>query len=281
MSTVNPTPTIQLASPPQIVEGESRDEGFAEVPLSAGGDKSLDPVPISEVTSYSLSPVPPPVDIYATLPDPVVTPPAKEEPRKTGFFSSALGFGASPAGSSTVTPVTSTPASRSVSTTSQANAGWRSTMSNLFVSRSASVTSPLLDSVSPGEATPMTGASSQSGPSRQQSGTSAAFILNRMSSTTASRDRRISKELGGGDKLREGFEKVRNEMESAAREMRRERLITAESANTESGDSNGGDDLSIDWAFWGAVVQDYEQVAVSQPKELSKAIQHGIPPVIR
>lgn len=106
-----------------------------------------------------------------------------------------------------------------------------------------------------------------------------------MSSTTASRDRRISKELGGGDKLREGFERVRNEMEGAAREMRRERQVTAESAvsgSTESSDHDGiSDDAAIDWAFWGAVVQDYEAVAVAQPKELSKAIQHGIPPVIR
>lgn len=73
-------------------------------------------------------------------------------------------------------------------------------------------------------------------------------------------------------------------MEGAAREMRRERQVTAESTptNTESSDHDGvSDDSAIDWAFWGAVVQDYEAVAVSQPKELSKAIQHGIPPVIR
>lgn len=203
------------------------------------------------------------------------------------FFASALGFGTSPApatGSSNVTPVASTPVSRSVSASAQANSGWRSTMSNLFVSRGASATSPNLETASPAEMTPMTSTSasgSQAGPSRQQSATSAAFILNRMSSTTASRDRRISKELGGGDKLREGFEKVRSEMEGAAREMRRERQATAESANSEGRDTDGPGDMGIDWTFWGAVVQDYEGVAVSQPKELSKAIQQGIPPVIR
>jgi hypothetical protein len=115
-----------------------------------------------------------------------------------------------------------------------------------------------------------------------------------MSSTPASRDRRISKELGGGERLREGFERVRNEMEGAAREMRRERQATA--STTASGSTSGSGSASdsagdgkarivsqvdIDWSFWGAVVQDYEEVAVSRPKDLSKAIQNGIPPVIR
>lgn len=301
-----PASKIALASPPQILTQPPRDEAFAEVPLSAGQGTSFDhePVSIAETASYSLSPVPPPADVYASLPEPVVTPPAaKEEPRKAGFFSSALGFGTSPAptpspaaGSSTVTPVTSTPASRSVSSTSQAGSGWRTTMSSLFVSRNISATSPVMESTSPAEMTPASSAttpgasaSSHAGPSRQQSATSAAFILNRMSSTTASRDRRISKELGGGDKLREGFERVRNEMEGAAREMRRERQATANSSGSgtdssqakSNGSGNGSDEASIDWTFWGAVVQDYEGVAVAQPKELSKAIQHGIPPVIR
>lgn len=37
----------------------------------------------------------------------------------------------------------------------------------------------------------------------------------------------------------------------------------------------------VDWAFWGAVVQDYEEMARTKPKELSRAIQQGIPAVIR
>lgn len=286
------TPRVQLASPPQLddtPQAGSRNEDFADVPLSVGEEVSLEPVPINQASSYSLSPIHPSGDVYASLPEPVVTPPAKEEVRKAGgsFFTSALGFGTSPApttGSSTVTPVASTPPSRSVSTSSQVNTGWRSTMSNLFVSRSASVTSPNLESASPAEMTPMTGtstSSAQPGPSRQQSATSAAFILNRMSSTTASRDRRASKELGGGDKLREGFEKVRSEMEGAAREMRRERQATAEGTGTGERSPDTPGENTIDWTFWGAVVQDYEQVAVSQPKDLSKAIQNGIPPVIR
>lgn len=96
----------------------------------------------------------------------------------------------------------------------------------------------------------------------------------------------MSKELGGGEKLREGFERVRNEMEGAAREMRRERQATASTSGSGSSEEKGKEarpvsEVDIDWSFWGAVVQDYEQVAVSRPKDLSKAIQHGIPPVIR
>lgn len=266
------------------------EQDFADIPLSTVpiDSESLAPVPISEARSYSLSPAPPPVEIMAALPDPAVTPPAKEEPKKGGFFS--LGFGASPATSTTPTPITSAQGSRSTSTTSQlavnppANAGWRSTMSNLFVSRSASATSPNMDS--PAEMTPITAP----GPSRQQSTTSStSFLINRISSTPASRDRRMSKEMGGGDKLREGFERVRNEMEGAAREMRRERQATASTSGSGSSDDKGKEgkdtrpvsEVDIDWSFWGAVVQDYEQVAVSRPKDLSKAIQHGIPPVIR
>lgn len=72
--------------------------------------------------------------------------------------------------------------------------------------------------------------------------------------------------------LGEGFERVRNEMEVAAREIRRERAGRGISLGT---------DENVDWTFWGAVVQDYEEVANSKPKELSRAIQQGIPSVIR
>lgn len=95
-----------------------------------------------------------------------------------------------------------------------------------------------------------------------------------MASPTASRDRRISREVGATEKLREGFERVRVEMEGAAREMRREEQ---RAGTPESPGSAGG----VDWAFWGAVVQDYEEVARTRPKDLSKAIQQGVPAVIR
>lgn len=107
-------------------------------------------------------------------------------------------------------------------------------------------------------------------PTRNGSSSGAALLLKRFESPTASRDRRISHEAGGSNQLREGFERVRNEMEGAARDMRRERA--------ERGLSVEGD---VDWTFWGAVVQDYEEVAQSRPKDLSRAIQRGIPAVIR
>ncbi|GEM10405.1 rab GTPase activator [Rhodotorula toruloides] len=37
----------------------------------------------------------------------------------------------------------------------------------------------------------------------------------------------------------------------------------------------------IDWDFWGKVMNDYEEVARTQPRELSRAIQRGIPPALR
>ncbi len=66
-------------------------------------------------------------------------------------------------------------------------------------------------------------------------------------------------------------------MEGAAREMRRERRKGIEEEKEERVVSSG----AVDWVFWGAVVQDYEEVARTRPKELSKAIQQGIPAVIR
>lgn len=62
-------------------------------------------------------------------------------------------------------------------------------------------------------------------------------------------------------------------MEDAAREMRK--------ADNAPSPTTPGSEGNIDWVFWGAVVQDYEEVAREQPKELSKAIQQGVPAVIR
>ena len=77
------------------------------------------------------------------------------------------------------------------------------------------------------------------------------FILHRVD--TGAEDRRLSKELGGKARLSETFDRVKTE-------------------NAES---------DVDWTFWGAVVQDYEAVARTQPAELAAAIQKGIPDVIR
>ena len=76
-----------------------------------------------------------------------------------------------------------------------------------------------------------------------------SFLLQRVDESTI--DRRVSKEIGGEARLSETFGRLRNKHES------------------------------VDWSFWGAVVQDYERVARTQPAELAAAIQKGIPDVIR
>ena len=74
--------------------------------------------------------------------------------------------------------------------------------------------------------------------------------------------------------MRVGFERVRSAMEGAAREMRREEKAEHSPVSPDS-------PAAVDWVFWGAVVQDYEEVARSRPKDLSRAIQQGVPHVIR
>jgi hypothetical protein len=42
-----------------------------------------------------------------------------------------------------------------------------------------------------------------------------------------------------------------------------------------------GEEEDIDWEFWSTVISDFNTVAKTHPKELSKNIQHGIPPALR
>ncbi|WWC66780.1 uncharacterized protein I206_100685 [Kwoniella pini CBS 10737] len=229
----------------------------------------------------------------------VYTPPAKETPvGKTSFFSSTLNFGfpSSSASSSTSPnnvnivsepqaehPADSQQPSRSGSSSSQAG-GWKSTMTSFLSSRSTSTNSQtgVTESTTAepdAQQTPKRPTGMERQPSAETS-----FILNRVDSSTASRDRRISSQLGGGQAIREGFERVRGEMECAAREMRREReskaLTESEHGDDQLEEEENGEE-TVDWNFWGSVVQDFESVARERPKELSKAIQMGIPPVIR
>lgn len=104
-------------------------------------------------------------------------------------------------------------------------------------------------------------------------------MIHHLHDDLATRDRRLSRELGGGQRIREGFERVRGEMEGAAREMRRETLDG--NGPVPAGAPGFARPEQVDWVFWGAVVQDFEEVAKDRPKELSKAIQQGIPTVIR
>jgi hypothetical protein len=42
-----------------------------------------------------------------------------------------------------------------------------------------------------------------------------------------------------------------------------------------------GEEDEIDWEFWSTVISDFNTIAKTQPKELSKNIQYGIPPALR
>ncbi|GAA5876163.1 hypothetical protein JCM1840_007056 [Sporobolomyces johnsonii] len=65
--------------------------------------------------------------------------------------------------------------------------------------------------------------------------------------------------VGGTGKLRASFVRVRER----------------------SQEEDGSDGEKVDWDFWGRVMSDYEEVARTQPRELSRAIQKGIPPALR
>ncbi|GAA6063308.1 hypothetical protein JCM10212_006718 [Sporobolomyces blumeae] len=57
--------------------------------------------------------------------------------------------------------------------------------------------------------------------------------------------------------------------------------VREQSENAGQSAAEGGDGEAVDWDFWGKVMSDYEEVARTQPKELSRAIQRGIPPALR
>ncbi|OCF59563.1 hypothetical protein L486_02233 [Kwoniella mangroviensis CBS 10435] len=261
-------------------QAESQSDEIATTPTSLTRQRSNPPVP---------------VNIADTLPEPVTTPPAKEPPsthnnnNKTSFFGSSLNFGF-PSSSTSSTepeagPSSSQQPSRSGSTSSQGgtSGGWKSTMTSFLTStRSNSSNNPTHDHTHTVEEDPKTPVRPTILERNPSEGNSSAFLLHRVDSSTASRDRRISAQLGGGQAIREGFERVKNEMESAAREMRRERESKAlTESEHEDGTEEEEEEEMVDWNFWGSVVQDFENVARERPKDLSKAIQMGIPPVIR
>ncbi|KAN0060790.1 GTPase-activating protein [Thecaphora frezii] len=134
------------------------------------------------------------------------------------------------------------------------------------------------------------------------------FLLARLENQNAklsNDENAVRHSVDGADKLRENFEKLR-EQDSKARHSRGEsqiralngHLVTAEEAPTfsgqaaevETGEAAGhwegppGEDLedeAIDWEFWGTVMSNYQQVARTQPRDLSRAIQAGIPAALR
>lgn len=121
--------------------------------------------------------------------------------------------------------------------------------------------------------------------------------------------------IDGAVKLREHFEKLRDQEKRHSRTDSQNRAL-GEEGGSASTDSNGkrsstsqgsqsqppvdgestistsetvwegppaediGDE-EIDWEFWGDVMSNYQQVARNHPRQLSRAIQAGIPPALR
>lgn len=255
-----PTGPGGLALKPSTPVSASADGGqFSEIALAAETGPGLETLRIS----YNSSPVPVPSDVMTATPT-VVTPPAEPPTAKASSFFS-LSFG-----TPSVTAATPLAPSRSASGGTPAG-GWRSTMSNLLTRSTSSAPSE-----------PTSAGPESAGPSRIPS---PSLLLHHINDDLAIRDRRQSRELGGGDKIREGFERVRGEMEGVAREMRRENAAAATAEESEESAEGGASPTKsteeVDWVFWGAVVQDFEEVARERPRDLSKAIQQGIPGVIR
>ncbi|SPO39895.1 related to GYP5 - GTPase-activating protein (GAP) [Pseudozyma flocculosa] len=110
--------------------------------------------------------------------------------------------------------------------------------------------------------------------------------------------------MDGADKLRENFEKLREKDqarhsrgESQNRALNGVPIATAPEEAAEPGgqpvegheaglhwEGPPGEELedeAINWEFWGNVMSNYQQVARTQPRELSRAIQAGIPAALR
>jgi len=179
-----------------------------------------------------------------------------------------------------------------------AASSWTSSISNYFGSNKSA--SPSIGSPLPNMSSPFRKEATRPVPERNAS-TSTAFILQNLDATKE--ERRQSVEAGGSDALREGFERVKrdstrlreaaafgdigefeeDEEEGAGQGRRRSSVKpTAQPIVDYSDDQEPqlGPD-GVDWPFWGCVMNDYEAIARSRPRDLSRAIQQGIPAVVR
>lgn len=183
--------------------------------------------------------------------------------------------------------------------------GWKSSLSSMI-----SKTSPFSSPATSPQA-PSTSKISSFASMLAMTGATADPVLKKIETTKD--DRRRSIETGGLNKLQEDFDRLKDKVEAQAQ-------AAASGGSTSSGSKRDsarvreaeqfGDELHpvpeeatpdttidesvaaapatgiisdspVDWEFWGAVVNDYEEVARTRSKQLSRAIQRGIPPVIR
>jgi len=179
-----------------------------------------------------------------------------------------------------------------------AASSWTSSISNYFGSNKSA--SPSIGSPLPSIPSPFRKGATRPVPERNAS-TSTAFILQNLDATKE--DRRQSVEAGGSEALKEGFERVKRDStrlreaaafgdigefeedeEDGAGQGRRRSSVkpTVQPIVDYSDDQEPqlGPD-GVDWPFWGCVMNDYEAIARSRPRDLSRAIQQGIPAVVR
>lgn len=201
-------------------------------------------------------------------------------------------------------PASNTPAKASAPPV--ASGSWTSSFTNYFGSKSPSNSSPL-----PNIPSPFRKGARPAAPERTDC-TGTAFLLHNLDATKE--DRRASVEAGGSEALKEGFERVKRDStrlrEAAAYGdigefeeddedgpmivggRRKSSLKPQQQAQTRAPvhvePVNYSDDQEpelgpdgVDWPFWGCVMNDYEAIARSRPRDLSRAIQQGIPAVVR
>ncbi|PWN43716.1 hypothetical protein IE81DRAFT_66491 [Ceraceosorus guamensis] len=74
------------------------------------------------------------------------------------------------------------------------------------------------------------------------------------------------------------------EAETSSAAVSNEAITPSRSGGTDTWDGPPAEDLgeeATDWDFWGGVMSNYQEVAQTQPRELSRAIQAGIPAALR
>ncbi|KAK4704438.1 ecotropic viral integration site 5 protein, partial [Phenoliferia sp. Uapishka_3] len=104
-----------------------------------------------------------------------------------------------------------------------------------------------------------------------------SFLLQRLESQNTlleidPKTKRLS--IQGSGQLRKGFEKLQKEASDKDTSIDWGNAVPGDSAIVSA-------DVRLCADFWGAVMNDYEHVASTQPRELSRAIQQGIPPALR
>jgi hypothetical protein len=199
-----------------------------------------------------------------------------------------------------------------------ASGSWTSSFTNYFGSKSPSVSiSSLASNPLPSIPSPFRKGTRPAPERTDTSGT--AFLLHNLDATKE--ERRRSVEAGGSVALKEGFERVKRDSYSTRLREAAEYGDIGEDEEDEEDEHGQGlgvggrrrssvrphtatkpqapaqplpkatdysDDQEpelgpdgVDWPFWGCVMNDYEAIARSRPRDLSRAIQQGIPAVVR